>query len=102
MSSDAVVIQKYECMLIVDAKLSSEEKDGVVKSIAEMIGKNEGKVINSQVWQEKQKLTFEISKCKEGTFYLIKFEGPGTLVEAIRTPMKLNEKILRSLITKID
>jgi len=94
------LMKKYELMVIVDARLSQDDKNAVFKEAGDTITKNGGKIINSQVWLEKHKLTFEIKKCKEGTYYLINYEAPGTVNEKARASLKINERILRYVIEK--
>ena len=88
-------IVRYELVVIVDAKLNPEDRDGVVKDLADTITKSGAKVINNQVWLDKHKMTFAIKKCKEGTYYLINFEGETAATEKIQSLLKLNERILR-------
>lgn len=92
--------RKYELVVIVDAKLTKEAKDAVRKEVTDEINKHGGKVINSRVWLEKQKFTFQIKKCKEGTYYLFNCEGKGAVIEKIQSALKLNEKILRFVFVK--
>jgi len=87
--------RKYELVVIVDAKLTNEAKESIRKEVTDVINKRGGKVINSQVWLEKHKLTFPIKKCSEGTYYLINFGGKSEIINKIRPILKLNEKILR-------
>ena len=96
------LIRKYELVVIVDAKLTSEEKESIRKESTDVINKHGGKVINSQVWLEKHKLTFQIKKCGEGTYYIINFEGEGEIIEKIRPSLKLNERILRFDFIKLE
>lgn len=94
------VIAKYELVIILDAFLAEDAKAEIVKSAGDSITKLGGKMINSQVWLPKQKLTFAIKKCSEGTYYLINFEGDTAIVEKINTQLKLNEKILRTAVIR--
>ena len=94
--------RKYELVLIVDAKLTNESKEAVRKEVAEAINKHGGKVINSQVWLEKQRLTFQIKKCGEGTYYLINFEGEGDVADKVKTGLRLNEKVLRFIFVRVE
>ena len=94
-------MNKYELVVIVDATIPQEAKEGVVKDTSDAIVKYEGKVINSQVWLEKQKFTFCMKKKTEGTYYLINFEAPKSALVSLRKALKLNEKVLRSLIIKL-
>ncbi len=62
-------------VIIVDAALSQGEKETTVKDVSQIIEKCGGRVINSQVWIEKQKMAFLMKKRPEGTYYLLNFEG---------------------------
>jgi len=95
---NTALLTKYELVIIIDAKLSSEEKDSVYKEVAEMIKKSGGKIINSQVWLEKHRFSFTIKKLDEGTYYLINFEGDSSVNGKLYPLFKLNEKILRFII----
>ena len=90
--------RKYELVVIVSAALTPQEKEAVLKEASDIIGKHEGKVINSKVWLEKHKMTFPIKKVSEGTYFLLNFEGDGSRVSQLREALKMNEKILRSTI----
>jgi ribosomal protein S6 len=54
--------RKYELMFIVDAKLTSDQKNDLCKEATDTIVKDGGRVLNNQVWMEKHKLTFPIKK----------------------------------------
>ena len=90
--------RKYELVVIVDAKNSQEEKDQIVKGISDTVSKGGAKVINSQVWLDKQKLAFEIKKKTEGTYYLFNIEGVPGAISKIKSDLRLNDKCLRHLI----
>jgi ribosomal protein S6 len=93
--------RKYELVVIVDAKLTNEAKEAVRKDVTNAINRRGGKVINSQVWLEKHKLTFQIKKCGEGTYYVIYFEANGAAINKVKPILKLNEKILRFEFIKV-
>ncbi len=99
---NTVIERKYELVVILDAKMSDAEKDESIKSILELVKKEKGKVINSQVWIEKQKFTFEIKKAKEGTYYIINIAAPASVMSRIRSLLKLDEKILRFEFIKLN
>ena len=93
---------KYELMVLVKAQLPQEEKETIFKQATEAVTKSGGKIVNSQVWQEKQKLYISIKKCREGTFHLTKFESPPDSVDKIRQTIRLNDGILRYLVTRVE
>ncbi len=88
-------IKKYELMLIVDARLTDADKEATLKAATDLIVSEGGKVLNSQVWAEKQKFSFEIKKCQMGTYYLINLEVGGSVVKPIESKLKLDERVLR-------
>ena len=95
-------MNKYELMTIVNATLSQEEKDAIFKEATETVARNGGKVINNQVWLDRHKFTFVLKKCTQGTYYLINFDCPAANVLKIKQTLKLNEKVLRFLILRLD
>jgi small subunit ribosomal protein S6 len=95
-------LQKYELMVIVDSRLGQEEKDKIFKEAADAVVKNGGRVINSQLWLDKHRMTFAISKAKEGSYYLVNYEADGTVNAKMKATLKINERILRFVIARIE
>ncbi len=87
--------QKYELVIILDAKLNPDEKEALTKELSQLIIRHGGKVINSRLWIERQKLSFSIKKRQEGSYYLINFEGEGSLVRKVETDLRVHEGVLR-------
>jgi ribosomal protein S6 len=94
--------RKYELVLVLDAKLSQDEKDGIAKEASDTIIKSAGKVINSIVWIEKHKIAFKIKKCAEAAYYLINFESAPAVASKVGQTLRLNEKILRFLVSVVE
>lgn len=94
--------RKYEAMFIIKPDLSEEEKKSVTEQISEAILKNNGKVASAAVWAEKKKLYFKIKRYLEGTYYLVNFTCPPAAIAAINHAYRLNENILRVLISNME
>ena len=95
-------MDKYELVVIVDANLSQQEKESVWKECGDVVAKSDGKILNSQVWLDKHKMSFRMKRCWEATYYLINFEALRSGITKIRQLFKLNEKILRFLIIRVE
>jgi small subunit ribosomal protein S6 len=91
-------MNKYELVYIVDAHLGPEAKDEVNKQVVDTVAKAEGKIINSNVWFERQRISFPIKKVQDGTYYLVNWEGNGNAPTKLRQTLRLNERVLRFLI----
>jgi len=95
-------MNKYEAMFIVKPDLSEEAKKELFNQIHEAVVKNNGQVSGGSVWAEKRKLYFTIKKCREGLYYLLNFSIAPQAIKEIRQAYKLNENILRVLITLVE
>ena len=95
-------MNKYEAMFIVKPDLSEDDKKSLFNQISEVVSKNNGKVTNAAVWAEKRKLFFPLKRYREGLYYLMNFMLPSEAVAEINRAYKLNENILRVLITRAE
>ena len=95
-------MNKYEAMFIIKPDLSEDNKKVLFNNIAEAITKHQGVVTNAAVWAERRKFYFPIKKHLEGAYYLVNFDLPPLSVKDIRNTYKLNEDILRVLISNIE
>lgn len=95
-------MNNYEAMIIIKPDLSEEERKTLFNQIGEAITKYEGKVSQATIWSEKKKFYFPINRCNEGVYYLLNFNLAPASVKDIRQAYRLNENILRTLITKVE
>ncbi|MBI4972369.1 MAG: 30S ribosomal protein S6 [Candidatus Omnitrophica bacterium] len=95
-------MNKYEAMFIIRPDLSEEDKENLFTQIKDTITKNNGNILNADIWAEKRKLYFAIKRCREGIYYLVNFTASPQAISQIRHAYKLNENILRVLITRVE
>jgi small subunit ribosomal protein S6 len=95
-------MNNYEFVYIVDAHASQSVKDEVAKQVADAIAKSNIKVVNSQIWLERHKMSFPINKVWEGTYYMLNLEAPGSSMTKLNAILRINENILRYLSIKVD
>ena len=94
-------MNKYEAMFIVKPDLGEEERKVLFQQMADAVTKNQGSVTNSAVWQERKKLFFPLKRYHEGLYYLMNFSASSSAVKDISHAYKLNENILRVLISRL-
>ena len=90
-------MNRYELVYIVDAHAPQAARDEITKQVTEAASKSDVKVINSQVWLERHRMSFPIKKVWEGTYYLLNIEAPMAAVNKMQEFLRLNEQILRFL-----
>lgn len=95
-------MKKYEALFIVKPDLSEDDKKTLFEQISDAVAKNNGNVSGGSVWSEKRKLFFPIKRYREGIYYLLQFAALPKSITDINQAYKLNENILRVLITRLD
>jgi len=95
-------MNKYEAMFIVKPDLSEEDKNSLFQQINDIVAKHKGNVTQGALWSEKKRLFFPIKKYLEGIYYLMSFSINPLAIKDLTHAYKLNENILRVLITKLD
>ena len=95
-------MNKYEAMFIVNPNLSEDQRKNLFNVINETVTKQQGEVSNSGLFAEKRKLFFPIAKHNEGVYYLLSFSAPPAAIKELNHAYKLNEDILRVLISNLD
>ena len=91
---------KYEMLYILDATLTDEAKDGIIKKIEDLVAKNGGVVEKTDRWGVK-KLQYPINYKSEGFYVLMTFEAGKAFVEELKRVIGITDGIIRRLITKI-
>jgi len=95
-------MKKYEALFIIKPDLSEDEKKILFNQISDAVAKNNGNVSEGSVWPEKRKLYFPIKRYREGVYYFLQFTTEPKSITDINHAYKLNENILRVLITKLE
>lgn len=95
-------MKKYEAMFLVKPALPEEERKALFNQISEAVTKNNGSVSGASVWAERRKLYFTLKRCQEALYYLLNFSIEPLAVKELTQAYRLNENILRVLITKLE
>ena len=91
---------KYEMLYILDASLSDEAKDGIIKKIEDLVTENGGVIEKTDRWGVK-KLQYPINYKSEGFYVLTTFEAEKAFVEELKRVIGITDGIIRRMITKI-
>ncbi|MDY6825868.1 MAG: 30S ribosomal protein S6 [Bacillota bacterium] len=91
----------YENMLILQPDMESEEEAVVLRNLQETITKNDGSIVKVVDWH-KRKLAYEINKHKEGHYYLVYFDAPGTIIPEVEHYFRVTDAIMRFMIVSAN
>jgi len=90
---------KYQMLYIIENSLDQEIKDGVIGKISASIAELGGEVVLVEKWGTK-KYAYPIDYKTEGYYVLTVFSAPESAPLEIERRMRIDDKIIRQLITK--
>lgn len=94
-------MKNYETVFILTPVLSDDQMKDAVGKFKKVLEDNGAKIINEENWGLK-KLAYPIQHKKTGFYQLFEFEAEPTIVDALETEYRRDEKILRFLTTALD
>ena len=94
-------MNKYELVLVVNAKIEDEERAAVVEKAKEYITRFGGAITNVDEWGKKR-LAYEIQKMREGFYYFIQFDANADCPAEIEKRIRIMDNVLRFLCVRQD
>ncbi|MCK5005598.1 MAG: 30S ribosomal protein S6, partial [Candidatus Aminicenantes bacterium] len=93
--------REYEIGLIINPETADEEAEKIKTSITDILTKGNGSIENIDDWGRKA-LAYPIEKHNEGIYVFIKTLSPGDVIAAVERRLKLNEKVMRFIVIRLD
>ena len=93
--------RNYDIGFIINPELAEDEVKKITDSVTKLIEEKGGVIEKLDEWGRKR-LVYPIEKHKEGIYVFIIAEMDGVFVEDLERRMKLNEKILRFIVVRLD
>jgi small subunit ribosomal protein S6 len=90
----------YEAMYIFDSNRFAKERTALPTEVEGAIKAAGGEVLVSRLWEERR-LAYPISGQRKGTYWLIYFRGPTSIISALERQWEMHESILRHLVLKV-
>ncbi|MEW6088637.1 MAG: 30S ribosomal protein S6 [bacterium] len=94
-------MRNYEVIYIIDPNKTDEESEEIINKFQQIVTSTNGKVESLEKWGRK-KLSFVIGKESKGNYVFMKIScEPKTIDELVRN-FKINDSIIRHLVTKAE
>ena len=94
-------MNKYELAVVVNAKIEDDARTATIEKVKEYITRFGGTITNVDEWG-KRRLAYEIQKMREGFYYFIQFDAPGTAPAEVEKNVRIMDNVLRFLIVRKD
>lgn len=92
-------MRKYELVVIVTPEFDEEATSEIIDKIKGWISDSGGSLDNLDHWG-RRRFAYEIKDHKEGQYFIFDIDIPPTFVADLERNMRLQEPILRYLITR--
>ena len=94
-------MKTYEMLYVLDAGLTDEANEALVKKFEDVVASSGGKVVSTDKWGVK-KLAYSINYKNDGFYVLMTFEAEGSVVKELDRVAGLTSEVLRRVITAKD
>lgn len=94
-------MKHYEVLFIVKPTLTEEETTARLDFVKDVITKNGGEIA-SVVPMGTRKLAYAIKKHERGTYFVVYFKAPPSLIAELQRILGITEEIIRFLIVKYE
>ena len=94
-------LNSYECLFLIDPTKASTDMDGIKGQLHGTLEKYGAQIVASRKWDDR-KLAYPIKGHKKGVYHLTFFKADSKKMSEIDHDFRLNESILRHMISAID
>ena len=92
-------MENYEGIFIIKPEIKDEDVKNVFKVISDSVTKHGGTVKKEEPWG-KRSLAYPVKKAKEGHYFRLDFSAPTSAIAKLEEAYRLNDDILRTMITR--
>jgi small subunit ribosomal protein S6 len=94
-------VNSYECLFLLDPTKTATDVDGVKAQLHGTLEKYGAEILASRKWDDR-KLAYPIKGQKKGVYHLTYFKAESTKMVEIEHDFRLNENILRHMVSHVD
>ena len=95
------MLRNYEVIYIVHHSKTDEEAEEIINKFQQIVTSTSGKVETIEKWG-RRKLAFIIGKESKGNYVFMKISCENKTIDELARNFKLNDSIIRHLVTKVE
>ena len=94
-------MNKYEIMFVVKPDMEEADIKKTAEEMKKVLTDSKAKVLEEKAMGQRE-LAYEINKYNTGYYYLFTIEANATAEEEFNRVARINEKVLRSIVVKVE
>jgi small subunit ribosomal protein S6 len=92
-------MRSYECAVVLHPAVGDDGLKTSTAKYVDIISRSGGEITRVETWG-KRRLSYEIMKQAEGTYFFYKFRGANTLVDELGRQLRIDEQVIRHMIVR--
>ena len=94
-------MRTYEALYIIHPDQGDDEIQTIATTLEKLVTDNGGAIVRSEIWG-KRKLAYEVKKCTEGSYVLLRFQAEPGFIQTLERYFRLSEEIIRNQVVYFD
>jgi small subunit ribosomal protein S6 len=88
-------------MLVLRPDAPDDQVQAVIDRVTRSIAAAEGQIVKVSPWG-RRRLAYAIGQQREGSYFIIQFDAPGSAVLELERFLNITEEVMRHLITRVE
>jgi small subunit ribosomal protein S6 len=94
-------MRRYELMIVLRPDLAEDRVQATLDRVTRSISTTGGQLVKLSPWG-RRRLAYPISGQRDGSYYIVLFDGPADSVVEIERGLRITEELLRFLVTRVE
>jgi small subunit ribosomal protein S6 len=94
-------MRRYELMLVLRPDVPDDRSQALIDRTTRQIVASGGQIVKVAPWG-RRRLAYPIDRQREGSYHIVVFEGPSTVVAELERGLLITEEVLRHLVTRVE
>ncbi len=94
-------MRRYELMLVLRPDVPDDRSQALIDRTTRQIVAEGGQIVKVAPWG-RRRLAYPIDRHREGSYHIVVFEGPSTVVAELERGLLITEEVLRHLVTRVE
>jgi small subunit ribosomal protein S6 len=94
-------MRRYELMLVLRPDVPDDRSQALIDRTTRQIVASGGQIVKVAPWG-RRRLAYPIDRHREGSYHIVVFEGPSTVVGELERGLLITEEVLRHLVTRVE
>jgi len=94
-------MRRYELMLVLRPDIPEERVQAALDRTTRAIAGADGQLVKVSPWG-RRRLAYPINGHREGSYYIILYDGPAETVAEVERGLRITEEVLRFLTTRVE